>query len=323
MEAVHQDQLALLSVREPGAGDGAIVAVSHGTTDQEIAPPRYSPNRMAAYLSAAVTSERILDSDLTERHIRQMAAWGTDERPGSDDSLQSFGTRSAPGTGVLQVITFAGRVTPWEPERAEPTSAALLIADRILSATADHTLPPTISAVRIGRPVFECRQQSWRTVVSTEGVSPVTSRTLLDVNRAAFDSYLADRDERIARGVVRRIVKKGAIYATKNGMVVGKGSATDLAFNLAGIAWESLEKADLRHWELLPEAIEVAQLELPAGQHLVSLGVQTGAMSGTLIDRQDISVTIENGRNTFIVCFRPQDRFVGVRTNNAADELTR
>ena len=136
------------------------------------------------------------------------------------------------------------------------------------------------------------------------------------MNRAAFDSYLADRDERIARGIARRVVKKGTVYAAKNGMAIAGGSATDLLFNVAGVVWEAAEQADLRHWELLPEAIEVAQLELPAGTHLVTLDVRSEFGPGGIRDRQEIPVTIENGRNTFVICFRPEDRLVGIHSDH-------
>ena len=41
--------------------------------------------------------------------------------------------------------------------------------------------------------------------------------------------------------------------------------------NAAGVVWEATESADTRCWGLLPEKIQVLRIELPAGQHQLSL----------------------------------------------------
>ena len=84
--------------------------------------------------------------------------------------------------------------------------------------------------------------------------------------------------------------------------------------------WESREQADLRQWNLLPAAVEVAQLELPAGMHRVQLRVHAVNQDtlGPFSDQLEIPVTIEDGRNTFVLCFRPLGKLLGVQSNRQA-----
>ena len=64
-----------------------------------------------------------------------------------------------------------------------------------------------------------------------------------------------------------------AVYIAKTSLATPKGTLSDLLFNIPSVLWEPMERADLRQWELLPETIELAQLELPAGRHILRLTV--------------------------------------------------
>lgn len=281
-----------------------------------IPPARHAANRMTAWLAAAIHSERIQDADATDELIQQVAAWD----PTGDnrvETLSTLGTRTERDSGTLQVVVFAGRISPWTSERAMPTSAALLAADRILSATGKHTLPPTTSPVLIGRPQDSCYAPKFVTQVSVGDAIPQPCELLVDLNAAAWDSWQAHRDKQLARAVVRRVVKKGTVYGTKNALHVSRGSTPDFLLNVAGSIWESREQADLRHWNLLPAAVEVTQFELPAGEHTVTLQVRssTGGTDAAIADQLQLPVTIDNGRNTFVVCFQPQGKLQGVQSN--------
>lgn len=279
------------------------------------APVRYSANRMTAWLAAAVSSERIQDADLTDRLIQQVVAWQPSGAAEIGD-LQTLGTGAPENYGTLQVVTLAGRISPWRSERAIPTTAALLVADRILSATGDHSLPATTSPVLIARPVDRRYAPRFLTHVVIAGQPARPGRMLVDLNATAWDSWLEERDQQLARAVVRRVVKKGTIYGAKNAFSVPKGSGTDMLLNLAGMFWESREQADLRQWNLLPAAVEVAQMRLPAGSHRVQLRVYAAGGDGTghPSDQLEIPVNIQDGQNTFVVCFRPYDRLTGVQS---------
>lgn len=279
-------------------------------------PARHAANRMTAWLAAAIHSERIQDADATDELIQQVAAW----EPSGDrriDQFSTLGTRTERDSGTLQVIVFTDRISPWTSKRAMPTSAALLAADRILSATGKHTLPPTTSPVLIGRPKDSCYTPTYVTQVSVGDTTPQPCELLVDLNAAAWDSWQADRDKQLARAVVRRVVKKGTVYGTKNALHVSRGSVPDFLLNAAGAVWESRERADLRYWNLLPAAVEVTQFELPAGDHQVTLQVRS-ATAGTgkaIANQLQLPVTIDNGRNTFVVCYQSQGQLSGVQSN--------
>ncbi len=312
MEAVRSDELQLLPTHELAESDQ-----TPGESPPVMqAPGRHAANQMTAWLAAAVHSERIQDADLTNRLIQQVSRWKPSDES-SSDSLQPLGTHTSRGTGTLQVVILASRISPWRPERAIPTSAALLAADRILTVTGKHSLPPTTSPVLIARPVHRRFDPQFQTQVSVGTLPTEVSRVFVDLNAAAWDSWEADRDQQLANAVVRRIVKKGTVYGAKNALNVPKGSGTDLLLNVAGSLWESREQADLRQWNLLPAAIELTQMELPAGRHIVRLEVHPSG-HGTAthpIDRLELPVTIEDGHNTFVVCFRLQGKLQGVQSN--------
>ncbi|MEO2019712.1 MAG: hypothetical protein ABGZ53_35715 [Fuerstiella sp.] len=305
-----------------------VIIVRHSEEDQAAtAPSRFSANALSAYLNAAIRSENPMDADLTQRAIQQVGYWSSPDSDVANNQPPpivnaSFGTNSQQGNGVVHIITFTGRITDWLPEPAAPTSAALLIADQILSAVGDHTLPPTVAPVQIANPAIRVSTHPLTTVVrgGQEGPTSLRSRVLVDLNQAAWDSYEADRNNQIARAVSRRIIKKGAVYAAKDQMSVAGGSGTDLLMNLGGIAWEALEKPDTRHLHLLPERIEVVQLELPAGDHTLEVSsVTKGGKSmepppGT--EWQQVPVRVEDGRNTFVLCFRSQRSTVSTVVSN-------
>jgi len=280
-------------------------------------PAEHDGDLLSTWLAAAVHSERIQDADLTDRLIQQVAEWST---TGTDQSgaVQLLGTRSHKGMGTLQDVTLVGRVTGWESERVVPTTAALLVADRILSAVGDHTLPATVSPVRIARPITRAASSPFRTrvTVGRENSRSATSDTLVDLNRTAWASYQHDRDQQIARAVVRRIVKKSSIYTLKDSLDVERESGADVLMNLAGGLWEALEKADLRHCRLLPASVEIAQMELPVGEHQIRLQVVTNnaGPDSRPLDELQVPITINDARNTFVVCFRPQSRLVAVQS---------
>ncbi|MEQ9409671.1 MAG: hypothetical protein RIK87_18190 [Fuerstiella sp.] len=321
--------LAELS-EEKSENDVMTVGHTRDVSASAVPPPaRFSANAFGAYLHAAVNSENAMNSDVTDRSVRQVAFWSPSlhDRPADDNGLPTaFGTRTSQGHGVLHIITFAGRVSEWDAETAAPTSAALLIADQILSAVGDHSLPPTVAPVRIARPREDSSTHRFVTVAAlADGppdAAPVVSQTIVDLNKAAWDSYVHDRDHQIARAVARRIVKKGAVYAAKDYLSVSNNTGVDLLLNLGGIAWEALEKPDTRHINLLPAHIESLQMELPVGQHTIRVSSLLKSRQPSAgrpgADVQTVTVPIDDGRNTFIVCFRPNDHTGQMRIVNPA-----
>ena len=299
------------SSEQPKPESPQILTAGHSSESAVPPPGQFAANALTAYLTAAVRSESPMSSEATSAALKDIDYWLDDKKHAAIQT--GFGVDSSAGRGVLHVITFVGRITDWQPESSVPTSAALLLADQILSAMGDHTLPPTIAPVRIARPILNTSRSPFKTAVRLVGHKDFTSsNTLLDLNKVAYQSYQNDRDQQIARAVARRIVKKGAVYAAKDQLALSNDSGADVLLTLGGIAWEALEKPDLRHVRLLPERIDVLQMQLPEGQHQIEL--QASALGATP-KYQTATVNIDNGRNTFLLCFRPSAEVCEVVTS--------
>lgn len=274
-------------------------------------PPEFKKLALAPYIHAALIENKHRDFDLLARKRKQVIDWQPDFRDGNEDLLRAqHGRHSAQGNGVLYVFAMIGR-GPHKVERAEiPTQAALLIADRILSEVLDQELPPTIAPVKVPRVVPG--QSSIQSLQVQYGNQPLGETTLLtNISDLAIEQYDAIYPKVIARAIVRRIAKKGAIYAAKDSLNAQNSPVADIALTLGGIAWEATESADTRCWGLLPDKIQVLRVQLPAGEQQIQLqplalnskqptGVPTAA-----------NIHIRDGRNTYLLVNYPDQKPVG------------
>jgi hypothetical protein len=134
--------------------------------------------------------------------------------------------------------------------------------------------------------------------------------TVADLNAAAQASYHEHRDRELAAAVVRRVVKKGTVYAVKETAQISGSGLADLGLNAAGVLWEALERPDTRAWETLPALILAAQEELPAGEHQLEI---LGPLPdfGARRSHGEFGVRIEDGRNTTVLCVVPDEKIAG------------
>jgi uncharacterized protein len=277
------------------------------------------PLALSSYLAAAVQSESPTRHQETEAALSDIGYWNPAFlRHDKASANGEFGTRCKAGHGTVHIIALVGKAPRWVSESAEPTSAALLIADRIISATGKHTLPPTIASVKIAKPEatgYLLPAGSLRCVVGPSNsasqqiaASPLTFSTVVDMHEVAQASYNEHRDQEIAAAITRRVMKKGAVYVLKETQNIHRNSLVDLGINVAGIAWEAMEKADTRSWRMLPGRIDIARAELPAGQWTTKLQI-TGY--GTTGRHSSVPIHIADGRNTYILCIIPEREFTG------------
>ncbi|MFV2070793.1 MAG: hypothetical protein ACC645_27820 [Pirellulales bacterium] len=272
--------------------------------------PKLAYQRVAlgAYLRGILREETHGNYDDVERSFAKVVSWQPDFRPASRDLERARrGVHSAPGNGVLHVIACVGR-GPYKREVREiPTSGALLIADRILSAVGDHSLPPTVAAIKVPQ-VVVFQNEIQHVAVNVDGNPIGVTATITDVGQLAVQQYEAVYPYVIARAVSRRALKKAAIYAAKTQLHHDSGWV-DLAMNVAGVAWEATESADTRCWSMLPDTVQVLRIELPAGQHLVTL---QAARRGFLLGPESaVAIHIEDGRNTYALANFPGTRIAG------------
>ena len=256
-----------------------------------------------------------LDYDEAARSFARVVSWQPSFTSAATDLERARGGRhSAPGNGVLYVFALVGR-GPRKIEAEEiPTSTALLIADRILSATGEYTLPPTLAPIKI--PVIVVPRNSIGGLsVQVAGQGSGRTQTITDVGKLAVQQHQTMLPHIMARAVARRVIKKAAVYAVKDTLDVAP--AASLLLDVAGVAWEAVESADTRCWGLLPNQIQVLRLEVPAGRHRVELQpIGTGRRPIGLTHSADI--VIEDGRTSFaLACFPDRHRVGEILVSNA------
>jgi len=273
--------------------------------------PKLAYKRVAlgAYIHGALQEESHLNYDDAARSWAKVCSWEPDFPEGRRDLDRAVhGQHSRPGNGVLYVFTLVGR-GPYKEEAIElPSTVSLLIADRIISHNAEHTLPPNIAPIKV--PVVVASPNRVRAVgVSVDGRPAGTTETITDVGNLAVAQYEAIYPQVIARAVVRRVVKKGIVYGVKEAVDADNHSLLNFALDAGGVLWEASESADTRCWGLLPDRIQVLRLELPAGEHRVGLH-PAGAYS-PLGPEHSATVTIEDGRNSYMLACFPDAQLVG------------
>lgn len=270
----------------------------------------YQQVALGPYIRASLREQTHRDFDDVARSREMVVNWQPEFTPGRFDLERAVhGRHSEPGHGVLYVITLVGR-GPYKEEVAEiPSQVALLIADRILSATGKHTLPPTIAPIKVPKVIPQVNLI--RSVnVSVNGQQQGATETITDIGQMAVAQYEAVYPQIVAKAVVRRVVKKGIIYTAKEVTGMQKGSLESFALDIAGVAWEATEAADTRCWGLLPDKIQVLRVELPAGEHEVDLQpiARHDRLTGSITNKK---VTIADGRNTYLMAIFPDTKLVG------------
>lgn len=277
--------------------------------DDRLRMEAYKQVALGPYIRAMIAEESPLTLDDAVRARVQVANWAPDFPDAKHDLKRAeHEVPIPPGQGVLYVFTLVGRGPVKEEVNAEATQAALLIADRIVSAVSPRGLPPTLAPVPIPQ-IVRTRGSTDNILVTVDGQHAGTTSTIVDVGEMALLQNQAREPEIIGRAVARRVVKKGAIYAVKEGVNANPYSPESLALNAVGIAWEATERADLRCWGLLPDRIQVLRVTLPAGEHEIRL--QTANRHGPFGTPATRRVQIREGRNTYMLGQFPDSRAVG------------
>jgi hypothetical protein len=278
--------------------------------DQENPKANYQRVALAPYLRGVLREATHHDYDDAERSYTSVVSWQPQFQSGRVDLARATsGAHSRPGHGVVYVFALTGR-GPHKIEAVEvPSTAALLVAGEIVSAVGQQTVAPNVAPVKV--PLVVAQHSRVRTIGVGAGNQPLgTTETITDVTQLAVQQYQAIYPQVIARAIARRCLKKGALYGAKQATGVQKGSLTGLAYDLAGIAWEASESADLRCWSLLPDKIQVLRVELPAGEHDLSL-CPLGAANAPLAPAATRRIAIADGCNTYVLANFPDGPLVG------------
>ena len=191
---------------------------------------------------------------------------------------------------------------------------SLLIADRILSAVGNQTLPPNIAPVKVPK-VVRTVHEVGDVGVQVDGRLAGRTATITDIGTMAVEQHEAVYPRIVGEAIVRRVVKKAVVYGAKEVLGVDKYSWQSLLMDVGGVIWEATENADTRCWGLLPDKIQVLRLELPAGTHQITL--QSLNAGGYPLGRPvSQTVDIQDARNTYLMGNFPYGNLVGkVLTN--------
>ena len=260
---------------------------------------------LAPYINGILYEQTHRDYDSAARFYNKTVSCNPNFKQGQAALKRAqTGTHSRKGSGVLHLFVAVGQ-GPRKIEHAEvPTSQAMLIADRILSQLGDHTLPPTIAPIKTAR-VTVPRNRIKNVLVSVDGKPVGKTETITDLGKIAVQQDRATHNAEVARAVVRRIIKKSAVYAGKDALETVSHSWADMLINIGGVIWEATETADTRCWGLLPEKIQVLRVELPQGRHHIGLKANHGH------DVAYANVEIRDGKNTYVYAYFPDQKVVG------------
>lgn len=217
------------------------------------------------------------------------------------------GVHSPPGHGVVYVIALVGE-GPYKREATAPvTQAAVQAAGILLNRAGKHSVPPTLTSVRI--PEIVSPEKPFDLVgVMVDGRAVSTTLPITDLHQLAYDSYEEKKPQVIARTIARRILKKGAVYAAQDQLSADADVAA-MALTAAGFLWEATESPDTRCWGLLPREIQLLRVELPAGEYTFDLEPVTAGKP--IAKSRQCKLRVLDGQNTYALSYWPSQTSVG------------
>ena len=282
----------------------------------------YKQVALGPYIRGMLAEESPLTLNDAVRARVQVAKWEPSFRDAQSDLQRcEHEVPMHPGHGALYVFALVGR-GPIKQETAEvPTQAALLIADRIFDAVGKRNVTPTLAPVKIPQ-VVNFVPVADSVSIRIDGELAGNTATLVDIGEMAVRQQEAHYPAVIGRAVARRVIKKGIFYAVEEVADIEKGSMVSLAVMAAGVAWEATESADTRCWGLLPDTIQVFRIELPVGEHVITL--RPSQRMGDFGTPAQTRITIEEGRHTYLLGNLPTSQFVGelLTSSSSLDEGT-
>jgi hypothetical protein len=237
------------------------------------------------------------------------------------------GLHSKSGNGVVYVIGLIDD-GPYKVQRnCEALRDVQIMTTAILSHVSRTAIIPDFAPIMI--PVIVQNtyyETSFRVIV---GNKKVDSKTITDVGDIAKSQFDANFPMLVARAIVRRAVKKGAVYGMKEAVDANKW--VGLAMEIGGMMWESLETADTRCWNLLPAKICICRVELPAGEHEIEIAPSVSSSYKHFLSKENVAmsalanphipkkVKVQDGRNTYVLVNLINGKLIGKITTNNED----
>jgi hypothetical protein len=281
----------------------------------------YRQIAIGAYLAGTLQEETFRNFDDARKNYEAVCAWEPVFSQGHKDLERAkTGVPCRQGNGIVYVIGLVGTGPYKMQENCEVLQAAQFMTTAMLSMMSNRPMVPDFAPVMI-----PCIVRPPETVsslaVSIDGKWKSQTETLTDIGRMAEEQFEAVKPQIIARAVLRRAMKKAVVYGVKEG--TDSNPWVSLALELGGILWESFETADTRCWNLLPAEIQVTRLEVPAGEHQLTLQpysrIYSAAYNRFVISADSVgagseescTIRVEPGRNTYVLANFPGTKLVG------------
>lgn len=292
---------------------------------------------LAPYLRGVLREATHHDFDDAQRNYQLVSAIKPDFLPALDDlERATSGTHSRRDHGALYVFAMVGRGPVLETVESPVTTAAVSIASALLFKDGDKEDEvirlPKITSVKVPTVVVPPSPIAAITIVSqqdpptqhvhlSQRTSPVppafqpdplplhetkllgATQSLTNVAELFQRQADAELPWTIARAFARQVTKEFAVTQARESLGLDGGLGTAFQF-AASTAWTASEEADTRCWGLLPREVQVLRAELPVGQHRIMMA-PVGNDGYSIGPQIETSVTMHNGRNTYLVVIAP------------------
>ncbi len=277
----------------------------------------YQPLALAPYVRGVLREASHHDYDDAVRSYELVSNIQPSFAPaGMDIQRCGGGVHSQPGNGVLYLFACVGRGPVLESVEAPTTTAALQIATQVYSlADNQKMMLPNLASVQVPQVAIPYSPAA-AVSLDSSGVWLGASQQIVDIGGMAIRQNQAEMPYTIARAVVRRVTKEVAVSQATQA-VGANGVGGELLRFAAVNAWSATEKADTRCWSLLSREIQVLRAELPAGKHRI--GVTVVDVHGRPVGpRTMIETRLQDGQNTYLTVFAPDNRVIVADPGNAS-----
>jgi len=281
----------------------------------------YRQVAIGQYLIGAMQEATFRNHDDVIKAYESVNAW----EPGFTQGWQDLdrakrGVHAQPGNGVVYVFALVGSGPYKVQQNCEVLHDAQILTTFLIAMMSSRPTLPDFSPVMIPY-IVRPKDTVSALSVSISGKWKGQTETLTDIGRMAEEQFEAVKPQIIARAVVRRTLKKGMLYGSKELLDVNPW--VGLAMDASAMVLQSIETADTRCWNLLPAEIQVTRLEVPAGEHRLTLqpmsrvysmsrrGYTVSEGSVRIGDEQSRTIVVEPGRNTYVLANFPGGELVG------------
>jgi hypothetical protein len=122
------------------------------------------------------------------------------------------------------------------------------------------------------------------------GAEEVSFTTAADISRGVIADFEAERALIAARTIARGTVKLALTKGAERKLEEKNEAASRIVGLLGNISNVLTERADTRSWHLLPTAISIARVALPAGSHDVAVEISNAGGGTGLLSTGPITV---------------------------------